>query len=63
MWSTIAIRETNNRFHQNFQAGFRTLPLGYKGINLGISIATHLEATTRAKGRMLVKGHVLGRLS
>jgi hypothetical protein len=37
-------------------------PLGYKGINLGISIVTQSEVKARAKARILVKGHVLARL-
>jgi hypothetical protein len=35
----MAIREANNKLHQNFQVGSKAHPLGYKGINLGISIA------------------------
>jgi hypothetical protein len=36
-WSTLAIKEASNKFHQNFQTSFRAHPLGYKGVNLGIS--------------------------
>jgi hypothetical protein len=46
-WSTIAIREAGNRFHQNFRASFKAHPLRYKSNNLGVSIATQSE--TRAK--------------
>jgi len=35
----MAIKETNNKLHHNFQVGSKARPLGYKGINLGISIA------------------------
>jgi hypothetical protein len=39
-WSTLAIKEASNKFHQNFQTSFRAHPLGYKGVNLGISTST-----------------------
>jgi hypothetical protein len=38
--STLAIKEVSNKFHQNFQTSFRAHPLGYKGVNLGISTST-----------------------
>jgi hypothetical protein len=54
----MAIKEANNKFHLNFQVGSRAHPLGYVGINLGISTTAQSKARTRAKARMLAKGHV-----
>jgi hypothetical protein len=61
-WSIIAIRKTNNRFHQNFQVGFKAHPLRYKGINLDISIVVESEVRTNARARMLAKVHIPARL-
>jgi hypothetical protein len=54
----MAIKEVRDKFHQNFQSGYRSHPLGYMGVNLGISTLAQLEARVRARARMLAKGHV-----
>jgi hypothetical protein len=36
----MAIKEVEDKFHQNFQAGFGAHSFRYKGVNLGIS--THV---------------------
>lgn len=56
------IKETCDRYHQNFQASLRAHPLGYKSVKLGISTTPQLEVRTRARAKMLVKGHVPTRL-
>ncbi len=55
-WSTTIVREAWDRFRQNFAMGSRAYPLWYKGVNLGISIATHREARAIAKARMKARG-------
>jgi hypothetical protein len=58
----MAIRQARDKFHQNFQASYRAHPLGYMGVNLGIS--THAQskarvrARARARARMIAKGYV-----
>ncbi len=58
-WFTVAIKEVEDKFHQNFQAGFKAHSFRYKGVNLGISTHVQSEVKARAKTRMLAKGHVL----
>ncbi len=43
-WSITIVREVGDRFHRNFAMGIKVYPLWHKGVNLGISIATHREA-------------------
>jgi hypothetical protein len=59
----LQFKEIGNRCNQNFQAGFKAHPLGYKGVNLGISTVAQSKVRIRAKARMLAKGHVLARLA
>jgi hypothetical protein len=33
----MAIKEAGDKFHKKFQVGYRAHPLGYRGVNLGIS--------------------------
>jgi hypothetical protein len=56
----MAIREAKDKFHQNFQVGYKAHPLGYMGANLGISTTTQSKARARARARarMLAKNHV-----
>jgi hypothetical protein len=54
----MAIEEVGEKFHQNFQAGYRAHPLRYKCVNLCISTPTQSKTRVRAKARMLAKGHV-----
>jgi hypothetical protein len=54
----MVIRETWDRFHQNFQVNYKAHPLGYMGVNLGISTPTQSKVRVRTRAKMLVKGHV-----
>jgi hypothetical protein len=36
------IKETRDKFHHSFKVGFRAYPLGYKGLNLGITTTPSL---------------------
>ncbi len=36
-WFAIAVKAANERFYNNFRAGFRAHPLGYKGFGLGVT--------------------------
>ncbi len=51
----MAIKQAKDKFHKNFQDGYRAHPLGYMGVNLGISTLAQSEARVRARARMLVK--------
>jgi len=55
----VAIKEVGDKFHKNFQAGYKAHPLKYKGVNLGISTHVQSKVRARAKARMITKGHVL----
>jgi hypothetical protein len=54
----VAIKEVEDKFHKNFQAGYKAHPLRYKGVNLGISTHVQSKVRTRTKVRMLANGHV-----
>ncbi len=56
----MAIKQIRDKFHQNFQASYKAHPLGYKGVNSGISTLAQLKTRVRAKARarMLTKSHV-----
>lgn len=54
----MAIREAEDKFHQNFQVGYKAHPLGYMGVNLSISTTTQSKARARARARMLAKNLV-----
>jgi hypothetical protein len=56
----MAIKQAREKFHQNFQVGYKAHPLGYKGVNSVISTLAQLKARVRAKARarMLTKSHV-----
>jgi hypothetical protein len=56
------VKEAGDKFHQNFQAGYRAHPLRYKCVNLCISRPTQSKTKVRAKAKMLAKGHVPARL-
>jgi hypothetical protein len=54
--------DVENKFHYNFQVGFKVHMLGYRGVNLKVTSIVHKEAKVKARVRMKSKEYVATRL-
>jgi hypothetical protein len=53
-WSTNAIKNIRNKFHQIFQVGLWAHPFGYKDLNFGWTTKAHKQAKEQAKVHMQI---------
>jgi hypothetical protein len=51
----IAIKDVRDKFHWNFQVGYKVHHIRYKGVNVGFTKPLHIEVKTMAKARMHAK--------
>jgi hypothetical protein len=57
-WFVITIKDARDKFHYNFQAGYKVHRIKYKGVSVGFTTLLHIEVKAMAKARMHAKGHV-----
>jgi hypothetical protein len=55
VWFVTTIMDVGNKFHYNFQVGFRVHVLGYKGVNLKVTSIVRKESKVKAMVRMKTK--------
>jgi hypothetical protein len=51
-WSTNAIKNIKNKFHQFFQVGLWAHPFGYKDLDFGWTTKAHKQAKVHMQIRM-----------
>ncbi len=58
-WFPIAIKDVGDQFHNNFVVRLgKASPLGYRGVNLGVTTQIQRAIRARAKARMQIVGDV-----
>jgi hypothetical protein len=55
VWFTTTLMDVWNKFHYNFQVGFRVHMLGYRGVNLKVTSIVHKKSKVKAKVKMKAK--------
>jgi hypothetical protein len=55
LWFAIAIKDVRDKFHWNFQVGYKVHHIRYKGVNVGFTKPLHIEVKAMAKARMHAK--------
>jgi hypothetical protein len=58
VWFAIAIKNVRDKFHYNFQVGYKVHHTRYKGVNVGFTTLLHIEIKAMTKARMHAKGQV-----
>jgi hypothetical protein len=57
-WFIAVARIASEKFHNNFKAGFRAHPLGYKGFGLGVTSQQQITTRKQRRRKMQLVRHV-----